>query len=159
MSQFLLLSGSLLSSQHRPRFSQASAKPLHTRKSPVLLLHVQRRTRHQAPGRDFLPRDPPRCVGRGRQASSSRKAERAILPRVPSTGLRQVILGGSFDPSGSPGGVSLTSDDLPAPQLGETQEAANKRPTQEKRHHNIPMPAPGTELGDWLDKKIDEIPG
>jgi hypothetical protein len=58
-----------------------------------------------------------------------------------------------------PGGGSLTSDHLPVSQLGETQEAANKRLIQEKRKHNIPLPAPGTELGDWLDQKIDEIAG
>jgi hypothetical protein len=55
--------------------------------------------------------------------------------------------------------ASLTSDELPAAELGETQEAANKRCIQEKRRINIPMPAPGTKLGDWLDEKIDEIPG
>jgi len=65
----------------------------------------------------------------------------------------------TVESTGGPGGDSLTSDDLPESQLGETQEAANKRLIQEKRKHNIPLPAPGTELGDWLDQKIDEISG
>jgi hypothetical protein len=57
-----------------------------------------------------------------------------------------------------PARASLTSDELPAVELGETQEAANKRCIQEQRRLNIPLPAPGTKLGDWLDKRIDEIP-
>jgi hypothetical protein len=55
--------------------------------------------------------------------------------------------------------ADFASDELPAAEIGETQEAANKRYIQEQRRLNIPLPAPGTKLGDWLDKKIDDIPG